>query len=197
MHPPPPAPSDRYAAPTFARRFVVIDCRHDPCGGRRPRLRRSPAAGVSALPCGPSHGRRSRRSASRYRPVPTKRSRPRADQVWRGEAGSHSPDVPVGVDRSVAARARVTSSGERKAGGVDWRYLQTLGTEEERSTGIWPERKRKRQNERSAVARSRTYSADRLRVCAMTKSRIESAFSDCGKPLSASLDARKVRTSGK
>ena len=28
---------------------------------------------------------------------------------------------------------------------------------------IWPERKRKRQNDRSAVASSRTYSADRLR----------------------------------
>ena len=78
-----------------------------------------------------------------------------------------------------------------------WRYLQTLGTEGERSTGIWPERKRKRQNDRSAVARRRTYSADRSRVCAMTKSRIVSAFSDCGKRVPASLDARRVWISGK
>jgi len=92
--PPPPAPSDRYAAPTFARRFVVIDCRHDPCGGSRPRLRRSPAAGVSALPCGPSHGQRSRRSASRYRPVPTKRSRPRADQACEEKQDRIVPTSP-------------------------------------------------------------------------------------------------------
>jgi len=112
----PPAPSDQYAAPTFARRFVVIDCRPDPCGGRRPRLRRSPAAAVSALPCGPSHGRRSRRSASRYRPVATKRSRPRADQVLRGEAGSHSPDVPgASVGRLPPEHALLLPARERRA----------------------------------------------------------------------------------
>ena len=114
-------------------------------------------------------------------------------------AGRHGGEVCLhrGVDRSVAARARVTCSGARKAGGVDWRYLQTLGTEEARSTARWPERKRKRQNDRSAVASSRTYSADRLRVCAMTKSRIERAFRDCGKPRPAILEARRARTSGK
>ncbi len=61
---------------------------------------------------------------------------------------------------------------------MDWRYLHTLGTDGERSIARWPERKRKRQNDRSAVASSRTYSPDRLRVCAMTKFRIVSAFSD-------------------
>ncbi len=64
----------------------------------------------------------------------------RQDHRAGGRAGEEKQNriiaAPVAVDRSGAANTRVTSSGERKAGGAELRYLQTLGTEKARSRGI-------------------------------------------------------------
>jgi len=58
---------------------------------------------------------------------------------------------------------------DRNAGTVAFRYLHTVGTARERSVDRCPRRKRKRKKERSAVASSRAYSLDRLRVWSRRK----------------------------
>ena len=65
-------------------------------------------------------------------------------------------------------------SAETGGGGVRC-GLQTVGTEVERSVGNSSQKNRKRKNERSAMARSRTYSPERPRLWSRRKSRIAEA----------------------